>query len=52
MVFIDDILKYSMTQKEQEHEQFWLDRMAFLRHVVFVDGILMDLSKIEAILEW
>ena len=32
--------------------QFWLDRVAFLGHVVSVKGISVDPQKIEAIVDW
>lgn len=31
---------------------FWLDRVILLRHVVLAKGISINLSKIEAILDW
>ena len=32
--------------------QFWLDRVAFLGHVVSAEGISVDPQKIEAIVDW
>lgn len=32
--------------------EFWLDRVAFLGHVITKDGISMDLQKTKAIVEW
>ena len=32
--------------------QFWLDRVAFLGHVVSVEGISVNPQKIEAIVDW
>ena len=32
--------------------EFWLPQVAFLRHVVGRDGILVDPSKIEAVKNW
>ena len=32
--------------------QFWLDRVAFLGHVVSAEGISVDPRKIEAIVDW
>ena len=32
--------------------QFWLDRVAFLGHVVSAEGILVDPQKKEAIVDW
>ena len=32
--------------------QFWLDRVAFLGHVISTEGISVDPQKIEAIVNW
>ena len=32
--------------------QFWLDRVAFLGHVVSAEGISVDPQKIEAVVDW
>ena len=32
--------------------EFWLDRVAFLGHIVSADGITMDPAKVEAITKW
>ena len=32
--------------------QFWLDKVAFLGHVISVEGISVDPQKIEAIVNW
>ena len=32
--------------------QFWLDGMAFLGHVISVEGVSMDPQKIEAVVNW
>ena len=32
--------------------EFWLDHVAFLKHVVSKDGIQVDPKKIEAIIDW
>ena len=32
--------------------QFWLDRVAFLGHVISVEGVSMDPHKIEAVVNW
>ena len=45
---------------EREHQlfakfskcEFWLDQVAFLGHVVSKDGIQVDPSKIEAVIDW
>ena len=32
--------------------QFWLDKVAFLGHVISIEGISVDPQKIEAIVNW
>nr|ABG66083.1 retrotransposon protein, putative, Ty3-gypsy subclass [Oryza sativa Japonica Group] len=32
--------------------EFWLDRVAFLRHVISSNGVEVDPSKVEAVLAW
>ncbi|XP_039167395.1 uncharacterized mitochondrial protein AtMg00860-like [Eucalyptus grandis] len=32
--------------------EFWLTRVAFIGHVIFGEGISMDLSKVEAVINW
>ena len=32
--------------------QFWLDRVAFLGHVILVEGVSVDPQKIEAMVSW
>lgn len=32
--------------------EFWLDKVAFLRHIISGEGISMDPAKVEAVLEW
>ena len=32
--------------------EFWLESVAFLRHVVSKDGISIDPKKVEAVVEW
>ena len=32
--------------------QFWLDSVAFLGHIVYVEGVSVDPQKVEAILNW
>ena len=31
---------------------FWLKEVSFLGHIVYVEGIRVDLAKIEAIVSW
>ncbi|XP_043700088.1 uncharacterized mitochondrial protein AtMg00860-like [Telopea speciosissima] len=31
---------------------FWLSQVAFLGHVVLVEGIKVDLGKVKAVMEW
>ena len=63
IVFIDDILVYSSSSEEHaEHLrtvlqilrecQFWLNKVAFLGHVISAEGISVDPQKIEAIVNW
>ena len=32
--------------------QFWLDRVAFLGHVISAEGVSVDPQKIEAVVNW
>lgn len=32
--------------------KFWLDQVCFLGHVIFAEGIYVDLQKVEAVLNW
>jgi len=72
IVFIDDILLYSMCDEEHEghlrlvmqtlrvHQlyakfnkcKFWLTHIAFLGHVISGEGISVDPSKIETVINW
>ncbi|CAA0829054.1 Uncharacterized mitochondrial protein AtMg00860, partial [Striga hermonthica] len=72
IVFIDDILIYSMSQKEHEEHlrvvletlrreklyakfskcKFWLQRVAFLGHVITQAGIEVDPSKVATVQNW
>ena len=72
IVFIDDILIYSVSKEDHEENLrvvlqilrenqlyakfskclFWLDSVAFLGHVISVEGISIDPQKIEAIVNW
>ncbi|CAA0837967.1 Uncharacterized mitochondrial protein AtMg00860, partial [Striga hermonthica] len=72
IVFINDILIYSKSQKEHEEHlrvvletlrreklyakfskcEFWLQRVAFLGHVITQAGIEVDPSKVSAVQNW
>ena len=68
VVFIDDILVYSIDAQEHEHHlrivlqtlrenqlskcDFWLKEVSFLGHIVSTEGIRVDPVKIEAIVNW
>ena len=41
-----------MPSFQNVNAKFWLDQVAFLGHVVSIDGIQVDPKKMEAILEW
>lgn len=32
--------------------EFWLDRVSFLGHIIFEEGILVDPKKVEAVQKW
>ena len=32
--------------------EFWLPEVSFLRHVILGNGIVVDPSKVEAVLQW
>ncbi|KAA3473285.1 RNA-directed DNA polymerase-like protein [Gossypium australe] len=59
VLFIDDILIYSKIKSEHSQHlrtvlqilkcEFWLQEVGFLGHVVSVDGIHVDPSKVSAI---
>ena len=68
IVFIDDILVYSDSSKHPRivlhtlrecqlyaklrNCQFCLDRMAFLGHVISIEGVSVDPQNIEAVVNW
>ena len=68
IVFIDDILVYSGSSEEHSEHlrivlqtlrerqlskcQFWLNGVAFLGHVISVEGVSVDPQKIEAVVNW
>jgi hypothetical protein len=72
MVFIDDILIYSKSEKEhaenlrvvlqrlRDHKlcakfskcEFWLKSVKFLGHTISHDGISVDPSKVQEVMDW
>ena len=32
--------------------EFWLERLTFLGHIIFVEGVFVDPQKVEVILKW
>ncbi|XP_022146110.1 uncharacterized protein LOC111015405 [Momordica charantia] len=72
IVFIDDILIYSITEEQHEGHlrqvltvlrknslyakfskcEFWLDKVAFLGHIITREGIAVDPAKVEAVSGW
>jgi hypothetical protein len=72
MVFIDDTLKYSKSEKEhakhlrvvlqrlRDHKlyakfskcEFWLKSVEFLGHTISHDGISVDPSKVQEVMDW
>ena len=72
IVFIDDILVYSRTERDlaehlkiilqtlRDHQlfakfskcKFWLRSVAFLGHIIPVEGIRVDPQKIKAVKNW
>ena len=71
VVFVDDILVYSIHEQENEQHlkivlqtlreklsaklnkyDFWLNEVSFLGHIVSAEGIRVDPTKIEAVVNW
>ena len=72
LVFLDDILIYSKTQKEHEEHlrlvlqclrdnqlyanaakcKFFKSEIQYLGHVILGDGISVDPTKIQVIIDW
>jgi hypothetical protein len=66
-VFIDDILVYSKSMKEQEehlqivlqhlqehqlYAKLWINEVPFLGHVIWPEGITVDPRKMREVLDW
>jgi hypothetical protein len=45
-------LRQNQLYAKFEKCEFWLEKVAFLGHVLTADGVAMDPSKIEAVTEW
>ncbi|WVZ49933.1 hypothetical protein U9M48_001248 [Paspalum notatum var. saurae] len=52
VVFIDDILIYSMDKEEHEHHLRTLEEIAFLGHIITAQGVSVDPAKVQAVIEW
>ncbi|WVZ97837.1 hypothetical protein U9M48_043347 [Paspalum notatum var. saurae] len=50
VVFIDDILVYSKSEKE--HEEHLRIEVSFLGHILFEKGVAVDPSKVVDVLNW
>ncbi|GKD67434.1 hypothetical protein Tco_1309542, partial [Tanacetum coccineum] len=47
-----EILRQNKLYAKFSKCDFWLGQVALLRHIMFADGITMDLAKVEAITKW
>ena len=45
-------LRQNQLYAKFEKCEFWLEKVAFLGHVLTSNGVVVDLAKIEAVLEW
>jgi hypothetical protein len=45
-------LRQNQLYAKFEKCEFWLEKVAFLSHVLTIDGVAVDLAKIEAVTEW
>ena len=48
---LQTLKKYQLYAKFSKRE-FWLNRVGFLRHVVYADAIHVDPQKVEAVVNW
>ena len=46
------VLRKKQLYAKLEKCEFWLDEVQFLGHVVNKDGMVVDPSKVEALLKW
>jgi len=47
-----DKLRLNQLYAKFEKCEFWLEKVAFLSHVLTVDGVAVDPSKIEVVTKW
>ncbi|XP_074375287.1 putative mitochondrial protein AtMg00860 [Apium graveolens] len=47
-----EILRKNKLFSKYKKCEFWLDQVAFLGHIVSVDGIKVDPAKVKAITDW
>uniref|UniRef100_A0A151UGZ5 Transposon Ty3-I Gag-Pol polyprotein n=1 Tax=Cajanus cajan TaxID=3821 RepID=A0A151UGZ5_CAJCA len=47
-----EILKAKQLYAKLSKCEFWLDEVKFLGHVISVEGIVVDLAKVESVLQW
>ena len=46
------VLKENKLYAKLSKCEFWLKEVSFLEHVISSGGIIMDLSKVDAVLQW
>lgn len=47
-----ETLKYMQLYAKLSKCEFWLKEVSFLRHVISNGGIAVDLSKVDAVMQW
>nr|KYP60642.1 Retrovirus-related Pol polyprotein from transposon 17.6 [Cajanus cajan] len=47
-----DILKAKQLYAKLSKCEFWLEEVKFLGHVISVEGIVVDPTKVESVLQW